>query len=180
VSAPRSTARRAPAPLWDPYRSGVALGLVLLATFVVMGRGLGASGAFASCVSWAVGLVAPAHAEARSYFADYLARGFDHPLLNWLVFEVAGVAIGGLLSAALAGRLARRIEKGPRISVAVRLALALAGGALTAWGAALARGCTSGQALTGGALLNSGSWMFMLTMFASAYAAAALVRRAWR
>ena len=32
---------------WNPYVAGVALGLVLLVTFYVMGTGLGASGAFA-------------------------------------------------------------------------------------------------------------------------------------
>ena len=30
---------------WNPYRAGIALGLVLLSTFLVMGKGLGASGA---------------------------------------------------------------------------------------------------------------------------------------
>ena len=34
-------------PYSNPYLSGFGLGLVLLAAFVVMGRGLGASGAFA-------------------------------------------------------------------------------------------------------------------------------------
>ena len=33
-------------PYWSPYISGIGLGLVLLAAFVIMGRGLGASGAF--------------------------------------------------------------------------------------------------------------------------------------
>ena len=36
----------APRPFWNPYVAGVALGLVALASFVVTGRGLGASGAF--------------------------------------------------------------------------------------------------------------------------------------
>ena len=35
----------------NPYVAGVGLGLVLLAAFVVMGRGLGASGAFASAAA---------------------------------------------------------------------------------------------------------------------------------
>ena len=34
-----------PQPYWNPYVSGIGLGLVLLAAFVVMGRGIGASGA---------------------------------------------------------------------------------------------------------------------------------------
>ena len=46
-------------------------------------------------------------------------------------------------------------------------------------GAKLARGCTSGQALTGGALLNLGSWVFMLCVFAGAYALAYFVRKEW-
>jgi hypothetical protein len=44
--------------------AGFGLGLVLLATFVVMGRGLGASGAFTTAVATAVNAVAPAHAPA--------------------------------------------------------------------------------------------------------------------
>jgi hypothetical protein len=40
-----------PAPYWNPYLSGIGLGLVLLASFVVMGRGLGASGGVSAVVA---------------------------------------------------------------------------------------------------------------------------------
>jgi uncharacterized protein len=96
------------------------------------------------------------------------------------VFEVAGLFLGALLSGLLAGRVARIVEKGPRITVRGRLALAAGGGVLMAFGAALARGCTSGQALTGGAQLNLGSWLFMLCVFAGGYAAAGFLRGQWR
>ena len=43
----------------------------------------------------------------------------------------------------------------------------------------VARGCTSGQALTGGAMLSVGSWVFMVAIFAGAYATARLVKRQW-
>jgi hypothetical protein len=171
---------RAPAPYMNPYLAGVGLGLVLLAAYVVMGRGLGASGAVGSVVSWVTGLVAPAHARSNPFFAEYLEGGAGHPLKSWLVFEVLGVLAGGFLSGLLAGRLSRTVEKGPRVSVAVRLAFAFAGGALMGIGAKLARGCTSGQALSGGATLNAGSWAFMLMVFAGAYAFAGLMRRQWR
>ena len=46
-------------------------------------------------------------------------------------------------------------------------------------GAQIARGCTSGQALTGGAQLALGSWVFMFSVFAGAYALAYFVRRQW-
>jgi uncharacterized protein len=173
-------APRAPAPYLDPYLAGIGLGLVLLASYVVMGRGLGASGALSSLVSWLVDLAAPAHARGNGFFREYLEGGLGHPLRTWLVFEVLGVVVGGFVSGLLAHRVVRTVEKGPRISTAARFAFAFAGGALMGIGAKLARGCTSGQALTGGAVLNAGSWAFMMMVFAGAYAMAWVVRRQWR
>ncbi len=164
----------------NPYLAGLGLGLVLLTAFVVMGRGLGASGAVSSTISWLLGLASPEHVQANAFWKEYAEGGLGHPLKAWLVFEVLGVIVGGFLSGLLAGRVQRTIEKGPRISNAGRLALAFLGGALMGVGAKLARGCTSGQALTGGALLNAGSWAFMMMVFAGAYAFAAVVRRQWR
>ena len=154
-------------PYSDPYRAGIALGLVLLAAFVFADRGLGASGAFARVAA----LVAPANNELFSRYGDG-----D----SWLLIEIAGVLVGGFLSALLAGRLRAEVERGPNASRNGRLALAFGGGALMGLGAVLARGCTSGLALTGGALLSVGSWIFMLAAFAAAYLFAPLVRRAWR
>jgi uncharacterized protein len=163
----------------NPYWAGFCLGLVLLASFVVMGRGLGASGAFTTAVATAVHSVAPAHAEGNAFYAEYLGDGTSSPLKDWLVFEVLGVFVGGFLSGALANRLKFTVEKGPRISTFSRLAFALLGGALMGIGAKLALGCTSGQALTGGALLNVGSWAFMWPVFGGAYALAWFMRRQW-
>lgn len=171
---------RAPAAYMNPYLAGVGLGLVLLAAYVVMGRGLGASGALSSAVAWAVDLVAPAHTKANEFYRGYLDGGLGHPLKEWLVFEVLGVLVGGFVSGHLAHRVTRTVEKGPRVSVRTRFALAFAGGALMGIGAKLARGCTSGQALSGGATLNAGSWAFMMCVFAGAYAVAWALRRQWR
>ncbi len=170
---------RAPQPYTNPYLAGIGIGLVLLAAFVLVGRGLGASGAFNSTIAWLVSLVAPGYAHDNAFLAGYLA-GDAHPLKSWLVFEVAGVFVGALASGLLAHRVVRTVERGPRISIAGRLGLAFLGGVIMAFGAAFARGCTSGQALTGGALLNLGSWVFMLSVFGGAYAAAWFLRRQWR
>jgi hypothetical protein len=166
-------------PYSNPYLAGIGLGFVLLVAFVLVGRGLGASGAFNSAVAWLVSLVAPGYARANEFLGAYLEDG-THPLKAWLVFEVVGVLVGALLSGLLAGRVAFGIDKGPRVGVATRLVLAFVGGALMAAGAALGRGCTSGQALTGGALLNLGSWAFMMSVFGGAYAVAFFLRRQWR
>ena len=164
----------------NPYLAGIGLGLVLLAAFVLVGRGLGASGAFNSAVAWAVNAVAPEHAKQNEFIAEYLGDGTSSPLKSWLVFEVIGVLAGAMFSGLLAGRAKVMTEKGPRVSVRVRLLLAFLGGALMAFGAALARGCTSGQGLTGGALLNLGSWAAMMMIFAGAYAVAFFFRWEWR
>lgn len=162
----------------NPYLAGIGLGLVLLAAFVIMGRGLGASGAFASSAAGVVAAAAPVRAAANPFFARYLSG--DGPWREWLLFEIAGVALGGFLSALLAGRLRFAIERGPRIGRGARLLCAFGGGSVMGVGAVLARGCTSGLALTGGALLSVGSWLFMIGAFAAAYLFAPLLKREWR
>jgi uncharacterized protein len=167
-----------PDRFWNPYVAGVALGLVLLGAYAVVGRGLGASGASFRAGVAAVQAVAPAHVAAAPGL-----RGVAHdgsPLDDWLVYEVAGMVLGGIVAAYTSGRLSREVLRGPRISSGERILLALAGGGLMGFAAKLARGCTSGQALTGGALLSAGSWAFMLSVFAGGYAFAWVVRRAWR
>jgi uncharacterized protein len=168
----------APRRYADPYLAGVCLGLVLLAAFVFAGRGLGASGAFASSAAGVVAAASPSRAAANLYFARYL--GDDGPWREWLLFEIAGVILGGFLSALFAGRLRATIERGPNIGAQSRLLFAFGGGAAMGIGAVLARGCTSGLALTGGALLSAGAWLFMMAAFAGAYLCAPFVKRAWR
>lgn len=169
-----------PKPYMNPYLAGIGLGLVLLLSFVIMGRGLGASGAFSSLVSATLEQISSEHVKSNDFYLEYIGDGTKSPLKDWLVFEVIGVFAGGLLSGALAHRIKKDIEKGPRISNLGRLTFAFIGGALMGFGAKLARGCTSGQALTGGALLNVGSWAFMLCVFAGAYALAYFMRRQWQ
>jgi uncharacterized protein len=160
----------------NPYLAGVGIGLVMLAAFVLVGRGLGASGALSTAVANGVRAVDPTHGAGNTFY-DTSAQ----PLLqDWLVLEVIGIAVGGLVSAALAGRFRWGIERGAQITDTTRLIHAFGGGCIMGIGAKLARGCTSGLGLTGGALLSVGSWLFLLAAFAGAYAVAPLVRKAWR
>jgi len=168
-----------PRPYADPYVAGVGLGLALLAAFVLVGRGLGASGAFAATATGIVNIVDAPRAAGSAYFTRYLSTP-GGPWREWLLFEIAGLLLGGYLSARLAGRVRVEIERGGRTSPATRLILAFSGGAIMGLGAALARGCTSGQALTGGALLSVGSWIFIAGTFAAAYLVAPLLHRSWR
>ncbi len=162
----------------NPYLMGIALGLVLLASFLIMGEGLGASGAANRFALAAADSVAPDYVSSNPYMSGRLSNG-KSPLDAWLIFEVLGVFLGGAVSAYSAGRMKRRVVRGPRISVRSRLIMALSGGILMGMAARLARGCTSGQALSGGALFSVGSWIFMMAIFAGGYAAAYFVRREW-
>jgi uncharacterized protein len=166
-------------PYMNPYAAGVGLGMVLLLTFFVMGRGLGASGAISSLVAVSVDAVAPGHADQNEFFSAFVGESGRPPLVKWIVFELAGVIIGGYLSALMAGRIRKQVDRGPHISVASRVKYAFMGGAIMGVGMVLARGCTSGQGLTGGALLNVGSWGFLIAIFAGAYSVSHLLRRLW-
>ena len=164
-----------PEPYGNPYLVGVLLGLVLLASFAILGAGLGASGGIARFGAALSAFVAPAHTLGSAYFGKWGAS----PLHYYLVFMFAGTLIGGLFSALLENRAHIQIERGATTSVGRRLGYAVAGGVLVGFASRLAQGCTSGQGLTGGALLLSGSLVFLACLFASGYAAAWLVRRQW-
>ena len=163
---------------WNPYAAGVALGLVVLATYATMGHGIGAASASYRVAVATVNAVAPAHVQQVPALASTV--GSRGALDDWIVLEVVGIAIGGALGAWSAGRLGREVMRGPTFGAGARLAVALGGGALMGFAARLSRGCTSGQALSGGALMSVGAWAFMFSVFAGGYAAAWFLRRQWR
>jgi len=162
----------------NPYLIGVLLGVILLFSFYTMGRGLGSSASFTRIATAGINLVAPEHAKANTYFSKYI-KGERSPLMAWLVFLTLGAALGGLFSAFISNRIKGEVARGPSIGVSIRLWLALGGGILSGFAARLARGCTSGQALTGAAELAFGSWVFMLCIFAGAYATAYFFKKEW-
>lgn len=173
-----SKAAQAPRPYINPYLGGALLGVVLFLAFFITGGGLGASGAINRVQLALVDAVAPAHVDRVAYFAE-TAGGDRNPLLNPSVLMLLGTIVGGVLSGLYNRRLGFEVRKGPNISNRTRLIMALLGGAIMGYGARFARGCTSGQALSGGAVLSVGSWLFMFSVFASAYALAWFLRRFW-
>jgi len=163
----------------NPYLAGVLLGLILLATIFISGRGLGASGAFKSLVVTTVEAVAPAHAENAPFFANYSKTHAEGGLKSWLVFEILGVLVGGFLSGLISGRMGFKNEHGPGISGRTRLIAAFSGGILFGIGSQLGRGCTSGAALSGMAVMSSAGFIAMMAIFGSGYAFAYFFRKLW-
>jgi uncharacterized protein len=167
-----------PRPYVNPYLGGALLGIVLFMAFFITGNGLGASGGLNRIVVFVEDLVAPQHVDQTPYLLA-MAGGDKNALDNWVVPVVLGTLLGGFFSGWRGGRLRVETGKGPQISTRTRWLMAFAGGAVMGYGARFARGCTSGQALTGGAVLSVGSWAFMLSVFAGAYALAYFVRKLW-
>lgn len=165
-----------PRPYANPHIAGIALGLVLLASYALAGRGIGASGAFASVAAHGATALAPSSVVANPWIAE---RASARLTSDWLVVEMLGLLAGGFLSAALAGRLRFVVERGALIGAPTRLLVATVGGIVMAAGAVLARGCTSGQALTGGALLSVGSWLFIAGAFGAGYLTMLVARWLW-
>jgi uncharacterized membrane protein YedE/YeeE len=163
----------------NSYLAGALLGLLLLATIYVTGRGLGASGAVKSFTIAAVETVAPEHAQNTQFYKEYAGEHSGSPLKNWLVFEVIGVLIGAFISGLIANRVDLKLEHGPRSRTNIRIAGAIFGGLLWGIGSQLGRGCTSGAALSGMAVMSTGGIITMFAIFAGAYAFAYFFRKFW-
>jgi uncharacterized membrane protein YedE/YeeE len=164
---------------WNAHWAGVALGLTLLATFVSTGHGLGASGFSTALAAKAAQIVAPQHAGSNAYFGPMLEGG-SNPVDAWISWQMLGVALGALLAAAVAGRLAWRIDGPPRLKARARLAMAFAGGTLAGFGARVSAGCTSGLGLSGSATLAIAGFVFLAGFFAAGIAGGYVFRRWWR
>ena len=158
----------------NPYLAGILLGFVLLASFVIAGRGIGASGAVNQTLAHAYDLFGVTNTYLQQQKSD------DSIWQTWIIVEVIGVFFGAWLSAKMGGRFKKEVVRGESCSKNQRRILfAMAGGVLMGFAARLARGCTSGQALTGGALLSAGSWLFMIAVFVGAYLTIIVVKRVW-
>ncbi len=162
----------------NPYLGGVILGTVLLLSFYISGRGLGASGAVKNTLAATVNVIAPQHVEKSAYYSQF-AGGDRKPMSNWLVFEVIGALIGAFISGIIFNRLKWKVEHSPKITSRRRLIFALGGGVVFGFGTQLAKGCTSGAALSGMAVLSLGGYITMIAIFGTAFIAAWVLRKNW-
>lgn len=155
---------------WPVWAGAVALALVCIGTFLVLGRPWGITSAFAL---WGakIGAAAGLPVAEWPYWSGGRAAQLGAPVLAdpTSVMDFAIIA-GATGAAGMAGRFA------PKLTLSRRdVITALAGGLLMGWGARLSSGCNIG-ALLGG--ITSGSlhgWVWA----ASAYAGSALWLRGW-
>jgi len=163
----------------NPYLGGVLLGLLVLVTVFITGRGLGASGAIKSTVVTTANTIAPENTRGNAYMGHFISD--DHsPMYTWLVFESLGIFLGGLLSGIIFGRVRKfHVEHNPKITSKKRLLFALLGGIFFGAGSQFGRGCTSGAALSGSATFALGGIVVMLSIFGTGYAVAYFFRKLW-
>jgi uncharacterized protein len=76
----------------NPYLAGFLLGLILLATIYITGRGLGASGAFKSVAIASVETVAPGSCSQYGIYTNFAAENPGRTVEEFFVFEVLGVS----------------------------------------------------------------------------------------
>jgi len=164
----------------NPYLAGLLLGILLLTTIYITGRGLGASGAIKSFTVATVEAIAQSHTSSTKFYQEYSKEHQGtSPLMNWLVFEIVGVLIGAFLSGLVSNRLNLKFEKGPNATRNARLIGAFLGGVLWGIGSQLGRGCTSGAALSGMAVMSTGGILTMICIFGGAYGFAYFFRKLW-
>ena len=84
-------------PYGNPYLAGVLLGLTLLASFFILGAGLGASGGLARLGAFFEALILPSYTLSSEYFG----RWGNNPLSYYLCIMLLGVFLGGLFSVLL-------------------------------------------------------------------------------
>ena len=163
----------------NPYLGGVLLGLLVLLTVYITGRGLGASGAIKSTVVTTAEVITPDQVKENAYTKQFVSDD-QSPMYTWLVFESIGIFLGGLLSGVIYGRAKKfRVEHSPKITSKKRLIYASIGGALFGFGSQFGRGCTSGAALSGTATFALGGVIVMFAIFGSGYAFAYFFRKLW-
>lgn len=162
---------------WSPYVTGVAIGLLQIPAFLLIGTALGASSSYVTVSASLARLFDPG-IDAIAYAAKHLEGAKNW----WQVALVVGIALGALLSASLSGTLRRgaispiwRRALGTG-SPALRFAAAFGGGFLMLLGARIADGCTSGHGISGMAQLAVSSFIAVGAMFAGGIATALLFK----
>ena len=69
----------------SPYAAGAGLGVVLLASYILAGRGIGATGAFAVVAAKAIGTALPDVVAANTWLAERAAGAM---LGDWLMLTL--------------------------------------------------------------------------------------------
>lgn len=158
---------------WSPYLVGIGIGLLSIFCFFFFNKMLGSSTAFVRLAAFLEYLISPEHVADNAYYKSYLD---NNAWIDWQIMLVIGIFIGALIASKMTSSKERGIPMNFENSKKSFL-IPLVGGFILLFGARLAGGCTSGHAVSGGMQLSLTSWIFMLTLFATAIPTAKLLYR---
>jgi uncharacterized membrane protein YedE/YeeE len=162
------------APHWSPHAVGAGIGLLVCLGLVLSDKAIGCSSAFSKSAGMLERWFRGKRAPVRPYYREV------PPAIDWDWMLVAGLFLGALAAALLAGDFAltwvpaswaERFGHG----VGTRLAVAVPGGVLLGFGARWAGGCTSGHGISGTAQLAASSWLALLAFAVGGVASALLL-----
>jgi uncharacterized membrane protein YedE/YeeE len=159
---------------WSPYAAGALIGILSWMTFLLSGRGLGASTAYMRFSGMLARLADRRAVDHNEYYEDVGVR------MEWQTMLVVGILAGAFVSAVLSGAFALRwVPDGWRAAfggdVSLRLPVAFLGGMLVALGSRWAGGCTSGNGITQTLQMSFAGWIAALCFFAGGIATAMLI-----
>jgi uncharacterized membrane protein YedE/YeeE len=153
---------------WPWWMGGLALAGVMLLHWVATHRMMAVSGRYTALVDQ---VRSRSTAGGGEEFDDPSAHPAPQTLVDHLVF-LACLAVGGLVSAAAAGRVHvtllldgvgfTRLTHG---SAAAGVAILIAGGICVGFGTRMAGGCTSGHGMCGVSRLQTGSLLATVGFF---------------
>jgi len=155
---------------WPFWAGGLVIGLLISLLYYYYNTALGVSTGYGNLVKI---LLPSRHLSwIKSNFAE---------TWSWRVFFIAGMILGGFLSARLSGRPLLTLEMGdftaftgwPFVPTAIYF---LAGGVLLGLGARIAGGCTSGHSIHGIANLHLSSILATILFLVGGIVAANLIR----
>ena len=149
---------------WSPYVVGAGIGVLSWFTFLISGKPLGCSTAFARSAGMIEKLFGGKNVEAKPYYKEF------PPEIDWQWMLVVGMVAGALISALLSGDftwqlIPDRWEASFGASRFMRIFVALLGGVLLGFGSRWGGGCTSGHGISGTMQLAVSSWISSICFF---------------
>jgi len=162
----------------NPYLAGFLLGILIILAYYFSGEGLGSSGGYRDLAFGTLNALSPEYAQSNPFVASHVGEGHS-PTHTWLIYELLGVILGAIISAAIYGRLKWTVGKAPHLTNKKRLYLALIGGILWGIGTQLGRGCTSGLVLSGMAVNSLSGYIGLVAIFGFGFIFAYLFKNIW-
>lgn len=155
---------------WNPYLTGVLIGILAVSCFSIAGSPFGVSKAFSQTSAMIQKFLVPEYLNNNDYARDTMPAVITGYGIDWIWMLVMGIFLGAFISSMASGEFKKEIvpelwQKRFGPGKIKRLSVACLGGAMLLFGARLAGGCTSGHGINGSLQLALSGWIFFMIVF---------------